>query len=337
MEGSKSRQLLDVDQLRWGRVSDWAQLVRLPNLFTLLSNCAAATILSVGAIGPWTAIVPIWIVSVLAYWAGMLLNDVADIEEDKRHRPDRPLPSGRVSPALAGHVATGMLMLGPLILLMVAAYHRTIDQLWMMISIAACLLLWISIRIYNSPVKATLLGPGLMGLCRALNIAMVGFAVLAVHWGNEFSMVESFPQTLVAYAAAMGVYICGVTTYARREEQLSSSATLLMGTLLQAAGLAMLAGLPFWETGRQVHWFLDPRTYYPILIGLVGLTVLNRAISGIMRPVSRRVQLAVRHALLSLILLDASVVLMWAGTWYGVAVVILMLPALLGALKFRTT
>lgn len=337
MERSKLAQSRQVDELRWGRLADWAQLVRLPNLFTLLSNCAAATILSVGAIGPWTAIVPIWMVSVLAYWAGMLLNDVADIEEDQRHRPDRPLPSGRVSPALAGHVATGMLMLGPLILLMVAAYHRSIDQLWMMVSIVACLVLWMSIRLYNSPLKGTLLGPVLMAACRALNIAMVGFAILAVHWGNDFSTVESFPQALVAYAVAMGVYICGVTTYARREEQLSSSATLVGGTLLQAAGLAMFALLPYWDSGRQVHWFLDPKSYYPILIGLIGLTVLNRAMSGVIRPVSRRVQLAVRHALLSLILLDAAVVLMWAGTWYGVSVVILMLPALLGSLKFRTT
>ena len=33
----------------------------------------------------------------LFYTAGMILNDVADLEVDRRERPERPLPSGAVS------------------------------------------------------------------------------------------------------------------------------------------------------------------------------------------------------------------------------------------------
>jgi len=328
----------EIDYLRWGRLVDWAQLVRLPNVFSLLTNCIAATILSVGQLFPWTAVVAVFSVSILAYWSGMILNDVADLERDRRTRPGQPLVAGRISPAIAGHVATGMLMLGPMILLLVASYHHSsVDKIWMVVALVANVLLWIAIRAYNSSLKLTALGPVLMGLCRTLNILMVGFCLLAVHWGQEFSYAERLPQALVAYGLATGLYIVGVTTYARHEAGQSSQLALKLGTLLQIGGLVGIACLPLWDPGRSMHWFLDKSTYYPVLIALIGMTVLNRALAGVLHPVSRKVQLAVKHALLSLILIDASVVLMWAGPYYGVATVALLLPAILGAMKLRVT
>lgn len=327
----------DIDELTWGRLGDWVQLVRFPAIFTLLSNCATAAIISVGGLEPWTAMVAVTAVSVLAYWAGMILNDCFDVEEDRQARPDRPLAAKRISPVVAGHVATGMLMLGPLILLMSAGYHRSIDTIWMVAALVSSIALWIAVRAYNSVLKKTLLGPLLMGTCRGLNIAMVGFSLLAIHWGQDFSTVERFPKALTAYALGVGLYICGVTTYARREERESSPVALKLGVLLQVAGLVVIACLPLWEPGRSINWYLPVTSYYPMLVGLIGLTVVNRGLSGVLHPVSRKVQLAVKHALLSIILIDASVALMWAGPLYGVAVVLLLVPAVLGAVKLRMT
>lgn len=326
-----------IDELKWGRLADWMQLVRLPAVFTLITNCIAASIISVGHLTPWTATASIFVVSALAYWAGMILNDCVDIEEDRRSRSDRPLVSGRISPVVAGHVATGLLMLGPLGLLLIAGYHRSIDTIWMVAALISSISLWIAVRAYNSALKATLLGPILMGGCRLLNILMVGFGMLSIHWGQDFSTVERFPKSLIAYSIAIGLYICGVTVYARREERESSPLALKVGILFQIAGLVLLACLPMWESGRHVAFYLPTGSYYPLLIGLIGLTVLNRGLAGVLHPVSRKVQLAVKHALLSLILLDASVALMWAGPWYGVAVVLLIIPAVLSAVKLRTT
>ncbi|MEZ6074969.1 MAG: hypothetical protein R3C56_04610 [Pirellulaceae bacterium] len=47
--------------------------------------------------------------------------------------------------------------------------------------------------------------------------------------------------------------------------------------------------------------------------------------------------MAVKHAILTLILIDAAVVLMWAGPWYGSAVAALLLPALSSAIRYRST
>lgn len=337
MKSSEPSPSPEFDELKWGRLTDWMQLVRLPAIFTLITNCIAASIISVGDLSPLTATFSIFTVSALAYWAGMILNDCVDIEEDRRSRPDRPLVSGRISPIVAGHVATGMLMLGPLGLLLIAGYHRSIDTIWMVAALVSSISLWIAVRAYNSAFKATLLGPFLMGGCRMLNILMVGFSLLAIHWGQEFSGVERFPETLIAYSIGIGLYICGITIYARREERESSPLALKIGILFQIGGLVVLACLPMWNAGRDVAYYLPTGSYYPLLIGLIGLTVLNRGLAGVLHPISRKVQLAVKHALLSLILLDASVVLMWAGPGFGTGVVLLLVPALLSAVKLRTT
>ena len=47
----------------------------------------------------------------MLYLAGMALNDLADREEDARERPERPIPSGAVSPRAAALIG-GSLLLG---------------------------------------------------------------------------------------------------------------------------------------------------------------------------------------------------------------------------------
>lgn len=364
------RRPFDADNLAWGKLGDWMQLVRLPNVFTLLSDCVAAAIVATGLAWPLTAFLPVLLASLLAYWAGMILNDVVDLEEDREHRPDRPLASGRISPVIAGHIASGMLLIGPILILAVLTVHAS-QPLWMGIAFTASVLLSSAVRAYDSPLKRTPLGPPLMGVCRGLNILMVGFALLAITAvGNsavdaeltgsgtsavdrvlvnpllpgELQTVESisatpdviFPRPLMAFAAGIALYIFGVTVYARREERESSSAMLLFGILLEIAGLVIIGCLPWWAEAAQV-WTLDPRQGYPLLIGLIGLTVVNRGLAGVWHPVPRKVQLAVKHAILTLILIDAAVVLMWAGPWYGSAVVLLLLPALSSSLRIRST
>lgn len=359
----------DADNLAWGDLRDWMQLVRLPNVFTLLSDCVAAGVVAVGLAWLQFAFIPVLFASLLAYWAGMILNDVVDLDEDREHRPDRPLASGRISPVMAGHIATGMLLIGPVVILAVLTFQYS-QPLWMGIAFLASVLLSLSIRAYDSPLKRTPLGPPLMGLCRGLNILMVGFAMLAITHvpaveGGDEAVVNStkvveklidpllpaesrvseivaqlpdviFPRPLMALAAGIALYIFGVTVYARREERESSSGILLFGIVLEIAGLVIIGCLPLWADAGQ-KWALDPRQGYPLLIGLIGLTVANRGLAGVWHPVPRKVQLAVKHAILTLILIDAAVVLMWAGPWYGCAVAALLLPALSSAIRYRST
>lgn len=330
---SKQEVLPEVDELRWGRLEDWIQLVRLPNIFTLLSNCVAASIIAVGDLSRLRVVIPLFCASILAYWAGLILNDVNDLDEDIKHRPTRPLAAGRISPALAGHVATAMLMLCP-VMVILAGYGG--EMKWLAPAVICSCLLWLSIRLYNSPLKHTLIGPVLMGTCRSLNIMMIGYGMLCGSVGVAMPVEQRLPHTLIAYALAVGVYICGITVFARREEQTSDQSSLALGTILELVGLVTAGCIPMWEAGRVVNWRLG-NPAFPVLIGLIGLTILNRAVAGLMHPIPRKVQLAVKHAILSIIMIDASIVLMFAGEYYGVGTVLLLLPAVLGSIRIRTT
>ncbi len=334
MENSTSREPklnedTELDDLRWGTLSDWAQLVRLPNSFTLISDTTAASLIVGSYLMPIPAFVLTLLASFCAYWAGMILNDVVDIEEDRIARPTRPLPAGRISPVIAGHVANGMLLIGPLLILIATTVY-TSQKLWMGAAFASAVLLSLTVRSYNSALKHTFVGPVLMGLCRSLNILMAGCCMLSV------VQSEVAPIALVWYAAAIGVYILGVTVYAKREESDSQVGMLTLGLIFEVAGLVLLAGFPLWSQTEHA-WQLDPRLTYPLLMGLIGFTVVQRGMLGVNHPVPRKVQLAVRHAILTLILIDAAVAAMWAGPWFGGAVALMLMPALVSALRFRST
>ncbi|MFK7737765.1 MAG: UbiA family prenyltransferase [Pirellulaceae bacterium] len=321
---------LGLDQLEWGRLEDWVQLVRFPTTFTLLSGTMSAAIVAGQGWLPLSAFLPTVLASLAVYWAGMILNDVVDIEEDRLHRPKRPLAAGKISPVIAGHVGTALLMLAPIVILGVTAMHSS-QPLWQGVAFLAAVLLSLCVRVYDSSLKSTLLGPILMAGCRGLNILMVGCTMLAV------SDIEVFPLELAYFAGGIALYICGITVFAKSEElDAKESGNLVLGLLLQAAGLIVIALLPRWATAAEM-WYLDPLRYYPLLIGLIGMTVANRAFQAIRSPISRNVILAVKHALLTLILIDAAVALMWCGPWFGGVVVALLVPALFMAISVRST
>src|SRR5271154_2575485 len=100
----------------------YAQLVRLPNLPTPLADIALAA-LAVGSLGyqwpdHWPAFVLLLFASACLYMAGMVWNDFFDVAQDARERPDRPIPSGRVSRRAAGLLGALLLACGILLSLL---------------------------------------------------------------------------------------------------------------------------------------------------------------------------------------------------------------------------
>jgi len=92
--------------------SAWWQLLRAGNVFTAISNILAGFLL---VRGEWQPVLPLFFLilsSAMLYLAGMVLNDVFDLEDDRLHRPERPLPSGRIDPKLAKIVGWGLMVDG---------------------------------------------------------------------------------------------------------------------------------------------------------------------------------------------------------------------------------
>ena len=148
------------------RIRAWAQLVRVPNTLTACADVLAGFSI---AVGPWFAIDGIAVslllmcsASVCFYWAGMVLNDVHDIEADRIQRRKGPLVDGRIDIQTAA-IAGWMLLCTGLLLTVVSSYLLPRNpSKWLVVGIGS--LLAMVIAAYDSRLKATIFGPLLMGM-----------------------------------------------------------------------------------------------------------------------------------------------------------------------------
>src|SRR5690349_13824581 len=69
-------------------------LGRVSNLPTVWSNCLAAWLL--GGATSWNRFIVLCVAATLLYTGGMFLNDAVDVAFDRRYRPERPIPSGKI-------------------------------------------------------------------------------------------------------------------------------------------------------------------------------------------------------------------------------------------------
>ena len=95
------------------------QLIRLPNVITAAADGVAGWLLVGGASSEPSAWPALAGASMCLYAAGMALNDYFDLDVDRRERPGRPLPSGRVAAGVAAAIGWAGLTLG-LVLALVA-------------------------------------------------------------------------------------------------------------------------------------------------------------------------------------------------------------------------
>jgi len=241
------------------------------------------------------------------YLAGMVLNDVFDRRVDAEERPKRPIPSGRVSLREAISLGTGLVALGLALSIGVGVASVTVAGL-----LTACIFL------YDGLLKSTLLGPAVMGACRFLNV-MLGASAATLPSG--VSATWSMPQ--LAVAAGLGVYIAGVTWFSRHEAGESPRWQLTGALMTVNLGLVMLIGF-------VLHWpdVLERSWNTALALGFIGIIINRRLLAAVFDPVPAKVQASIRTMLLSLIVLDASLVFfVQEDRLYSIAVVLLLIPA----------
>jgi 4-hydroxybenzoate polyprenyltransferase len=213
----------------------YAQLVRLPNLPTAWADILLAA-LAVGALpGRWPALVLLLLASSCLYCAGMVWNDYFDLEQDRRERPERPIASGRVSLRRAAALGTGLLAGGVVLAWLagrVLVWRGEATSGLRPALLALCLVA--AILLYDSWLKRTWAGPLGMGMCRFLNVLL------------GVSLAGSLVWPLGAHLGlVVGLYIVGVTWFARTEARVSSQTALLgaAGVILAALVLALPLGV----------------------------------------------------------------------------------------------
>lgn len=207
----------------------WIDLVRAPAALTVLGDTVAGATAAGRPLRGRQLLLPC--ASVAFYWAGMALNDWADRDLDAVERPERPIPSGRISPAAALSAAAALTGAG-LGLAAMGGGRRTLPT---------AVLLAGSVWLYDTTAKDTPAGPIAMSLCRGLDVLLGA--------GDR-------PQAALPAAAALAGHTLGITLLSRGEVHGGSRAVgsaALAGTLAIAAGVATSGGRPRTAPGSRRH------------------------------------------------------------------------------------
>jgi 4-hydroxybenzoate polyprenyltransferase len=183
------------------RARTYLELGRVSNLPTVWTNVLAGAVLAGGPVAPRALAAPLAAGTVM-YVGGMFLNDAFDREIDRRERPERAIPSGRVSAGEVFGVGFGLMALGWLLLLLQVAWLGYGGPRALLAGAA----LAGAIVLYNSWHKGNPIGPVLMGLCRSLLYLTAGLSV-----------AERPTNALAAGAAVMLCYLIGLTYVAKQE------------------------------------------------------------------------------------------------------------------------
>jgi len=220
------------EAVRSSAVGAWLQLARVSNAPTVVSNTVAGAMLASTAADAATVAV-VAVAMTLFYTAGMILNDVLDIEIDRVQRPERPLPSGQVS-RTAALIATAALFAVGEALLATTGLAPFLAGLGLVALIV----------LYDAWHKGNAVSPVLMGGCRALVYVVAALAVGA-----------SVATGVWTAAAVLLLYIVGLTQVAKAEN----------GGLLAAWPLAaVLAAVGYW-----VIW-LESVPFALLLVGFAA-------------------------------------------------------------------
>lgn len=294
------------------RLKEYLQLIRLPNVFTTPSNILAgyfaAVTTTAAAEADGVHLIAIMVSSGLLYIAGIVLNDYFDIEIDKKERPSRPLPSGKISKGYALTIAIVALLIANIIALVVGP-----------ISLAISLALTLLIIAYDYQLKYTVLGPFAMGGTRSLNVIFGASPVLLYTDNHSVAIVA-------AAAASLFFYVSSITILSKKEvgkERPNSTLVILIvfGVILAIVPLGMLL---------QFEW-----TFLLSLSIFAGVTIVTFR-QYIAKEVPS-VQKAVRNMVISIIILDSVFVTGTAGLPYGLATLLLIAPVVVLAKKLYVT
>ncbi len=288
----------------------YAQLVRLPNVFTVLADIVLGYLVMLPLGARFGPLVCLLIASTLLYWAGMIWNDYFDLAEDRRDRPGRPLPSGRIAVSTAVWLGIGFCAGGVLFALFADLLAEEVH--YVSTSIAICLV--VAILLYDGALKETIVGPFVMGACRFLNI-LLGLSVI-----GEFPPVWG-----LLLATVVGLYVAGVTLFARTEAKTSNPADLKIAAAVIAASLVLALAVPALAQARGADVTATP--LFPYLLVVFGFVLGLAVVPAIRSPVPIRVQAAVKRALLGLVVLDALLASSLVGL-FGLLLALLVLPGI---------
>lgn len=279
---------------------DIVELVRLPAALTVPGDVITGAAAS-GELRSWRP-AALAASSCCFYWAGMALNDYADRELDAVERPERPIPSGRVSPTTALRLAGGLTLTG--MALAAATGGR---------ALAVATPLAGAVWTYDLVAKPTPAGPLVMGSARFFDVLLGGARA---------------PRQALPAAFTLGIHTTGVTMLSRGEVHGSTPSTA-------RASLATTVGVG----ATVVNGALRDRRCRPLarlasaaFAGTYAVAVGRAQASAVQDPNATTVHVATRRGIHGMVPLQAALTARNDKMWAAAALMVVV-PALRAAAK----
>ena len=178
------------------------ELGRISNLPTVWSNVLAGVVIAGGTIGLQSTSILIASLS-LFYIGGMFLNDAFDTEFDIIERPERPIPSKKITQKMVFVIGFILLILG-IFLLYIEAFTTNVFNLNLILFLG--MLLSAFIIIYNKYHKNNPYSPLIMGFCR-ISIYFIVSAFFLSYFNIHIFVASFFLLS----------YLIGLTYLAKQE------------------------------------------------------------------------------------------------------------------------
>lgn len=201
-------------------IKGYLDLCRISNLPSVWTNVLCAAVLAAGRFSLATFLFPALALSCF-YLAGMCLNDICDAAHDARHRPSRPIPSGRIS-RRGAWVLT--------ILLFVVGTSALLGTPFMQGFYAAFLLMAVIVW-YDFQHKQNPFSVLLMAFCR--------FLVFAV---TSLALTGGLPAEVMTAGGIQFTYVVCISLVARYENSRPEAFSFAVIPLM-LAGICMLDGV----------------------------------------------------------------------------------------------
>ena len=300
------------------KIFAYLQLTRPANVVTAVADIWAGFAIA----GAWDAMATNWIYGDQDFWwnllwlslstiglygGGVAFNDIADAELDAVERPERPIPSGRVSKKGAIGMASLLLLAG-----ITSAFQVNLMAGGLAIAVACCALLydyWGKHQHYFGPIN--------MGLCRSGNLLL------------GISVVPALLNTTWYLGLLPLVYVAAITIISRGEVHGKNRNALFLGAGMYTTIFVAIFILAFEKSPGYLQ-------ILPFL-AFLGYRLFPPLLKAIHTQEPQYIGKSVKAAVLSLIVVNASIATAFSGWPIGLLILVL-LPISLGlAKKFAVT
>ena len=297
-----------------GTIRNYLALIRFPNLFTIPSNIIVGfSQLVLFPEAGMENLLLLMTTSILLYVVGIIINDYRDLEIDRKERPDRPLPAGKISPRSA----------------LAFVFVATISAIFLATlvgipSVLLAVILLITIIAYDCWLKNNFLGYFAIALARVINVVLgysAGITLLIINQ-NEITRLSVILISTFLYVTAI--------SYISRKEVESSPKK---SNFRISIGLLSLipAILTFFTLMGVFKWDL-----FLSLIIFIGM-LIESLVGKYGSPNPEVAKKIVRNLVLSIIILDSTFLSGTLGFAYGLSLLVLLIPAAILSRRFYVT